>query len=121
MKEWKSYLPWAVFPLLFLLFFFGVIAVINWDYESKLLIPQTHAADWVGTWLGPILLIGALVLALMAGILLFLVRLKQGDRSFQWTHLLPLTFITIVLIFPSLFIVILTPAAITLIEQTATE
>jgi hypothetical protein len=93
------------------------MAAVNWGYESKLISLDTDASDWNSVHLGPILLAMAVGMALIAGFLLFLVRLYWPKSRLTW-FLVPLTFITILLVFPGLFIVILGPASITMIEQT---
>jgi hypothetical protein len=117
MKPWQSALLWASYPFLLLLFVFGFIAAVNWGYESKLVSLDTDASDWNSVHLGPILLTLAGGMALVASFLLFLVRLCWSKSRLTW-FLVPLTFITILLVFPGLFIVILGPASITMIEQT---
>ena len=117
MKTWKSSLLWASYPLLLLLLVFGIIAAVNWDYESKLIFLDNSASDWAGVHLGPILLAGAMGLALIASFLLFLVRVFWSKSHTSW-FMIPLTIITILLVFPGLFIIILGPSAITMIAQT---
>jgi hypothetical protein len=117
MKAWRRALLWASYPFLLLLFVFGFIAAINWDYESKLISLDNNASDWSSAHQGPLLLASAMGLVLTASLLLFLVRLFWPKLHPNW-FLVPLTLITIFLIFPGLFIVILGPAGITMIEQT---
>ena len=117
MKTWQSALLWAAYPFLLLLFVFGFIAALNWGYESKLISLDTDASDWNSVHLGPILLTMAMGMALIASFLLFLVFLCWPKSRLIW-FLIPLTFITILLVFPGLFIVIFGPASITMIEQT---
>jgi hypothetical protein len=98
------------------LFVFGFIAAINWDYESKLVTLDNNAPDWSGIHLGQIVLAIALGQTLIACFLLFLLCLFWPKSYLTW-FLAPLTLVTILLIFPSLFIVILGPAGITMVEQ----
>ena len=117
MKPWKNALLWALYPFVVLLFVFGIIAAFNWAYESKLIFLDDDASDWAGRYQGPILLLGAAILAAIAGFLLFLIRIFWVKSQTSW-FLIPLTIITILLIFPGLFVIILGPSAITMIEQT---
>jgi hypothetical protein len=116
MKPWKSAFLWAAYPFLLLIFVFGVLAAVNWGYESKLLSVDNSALDSVHAHLGPLMLVGAMALALIASCLLFLVRFFWPISHITW-FMVPLVSITILLIFPGLFIVILGPAAITMIQQ----
>jgi hypothetical protein len=99
---------------------FGFLAALNWGYESKLVSLDNNASDWREVHQGPILLAMTLGMALVASFLLFLVRLCWPKSHPKW-FLVPLTFITIFLIFPGLFIVILGPAGITMTEQTRSD
>jgi hypothetical protein len=125
LKGWKSYLLWECLPLLMLLSTFGFISAVNWGYESKLLTPDNGASDWSGVHMGLILLALAMGQVLVASFLLFIVRIVirhvWPTSSSGWLMFIPLTLISIVLIFPSLFIIILGPAGITMIEQTRAE
>ena len=116
MKTWQSAILWALYPVLLLLFVFGFISAVNWGYESKLISLEPDATDWDSVHLGPLLLAIAMGQALIASFLLFLIRLCWPKSRLTW-FLVPLTFITILLVFPGLFIVILGPASITMIEQ----
>jgi hypothetical protein len=122
LKGWKSYLLWEGLPFLMTLTVFGLISAVNWGYESKLVTPDHSAADWSHVHLGLILLAIAMGQALAASFLLFIVRvvirLALPNPSSGWFMFVPLTLISIFLIFPSLFIIILGPAGITMIEQT---
>jgi len=117
MKIWQTALLWAAYPFLLLLGIFGVIALVNWGYESKLISLDNSASDWSSVHQGPILFALAMGMALIASLLLFLVRLCWPKSQPNW-FLVPLTLITILLVFPGVFIVILGPAAVTMIEQT---
>ena len=117
MKAWKSSLLWASYPFLILLSVFGLIATVNWDYESKLIFLNNSSSEWHVMHLGPILLAYAMGEALIASLLLFLVHFFWPKSYTTW-FMVPLALITIFLIFPGLFIVILGPAAITMMEQT---
>jgi hypothetical protein len=116
MKSWKSYLFWAALPLLILMLVFGFMSAINWGYEGKLLILDNSASDWTSVRLGPILLVIATGMALIAGLILSLVWVFWPKSHANW-FLVPLTLVTIFLVFPGLFIVILGPATITMMEQ----
>ncbi len=118
MKGWKSYLLWEGLPFLLPLFVFGLISATNWDYESKLVIPDKSASDWTDVHLGQILLAGAMGQALIASIILFIVRITRPKSSSGWYMLVSLILVAIFLIFPSLFIITLGPAGITMMEQT---
>lgn len=122
MKGWKSYLLWEGIPFLLLLFVFGSISAVNWDYESKLITPDNSASDWTNVHLGLMLLAMAMVLAIIASVLLFVVRIiavriTSPNLSLAFTYV-SLIAISILFIFPGLFIIILGPAGITMIEQT---
>jgi len=122
MKGWKSYLLWEGLPFLMLLFIFGFISAENWEYESKLITPDTGAPDWTDVHLGLLLLALALGMALIASVLLFVVRIiaariSRPDLSMGF-RFAALIVVTVLLIFPGLFIVILGPAATTMMEQT---
>ena len=100
----------------------GFLSVVNWDYESKLFTPDNNALDPTGVHLGLILFAGAIGEALFASVLLFVVRViirfTHPTLSTGWSMFVPLVLISIFFIFPSLFVVILGPAAITMMEQT---
>ena len=122
MTDWKSYLFWEGLPFLLPFLVFGFISAINWGYESKLITPDFGAPEWTGVYLGQILLGIAFLLALIASVLLFLVRviaarITKPELSVAF-RFLSLIAIAIMFIFPGLFIVILGPASITMIEQT---
>jgi hypothetical protein len=116
-KASKSYLLWAAYPFALLLGIFGFIGVVNWSYERKLLALNNDSGDWASAHMGPILLATAIGLAAIASLLLFLIRVFWPRSQTNW-FMVPLTFITIILVFPSVFIIILGPAAITMVEQT---
>jgi len=124
MKGWKSYLLWEGIPFLILLFMFGFISVINWDYESKLITLDNSASEWTGVHMGPLLLGIAMIHVCIASVLLFVVRIiiriTYPTLSSGWFMFVPLVLISIFFIFPSLFIIILGPAAITMQEQMRT-
>jgi hypothetical protein len=121
MKGWKSYLLWEGIPFLLLLFVFGSISAVNWDYESKLITPDNGSSEWTGVHMGLLLLAYAMGLALVASVLLFVVRIiairiANPNISMAFTFV-SLIVITILFIFPGLFIIILGPASITMMEQ----
>ena len=117
MQGWKSYLLWEGLPFLLLLSIFGFISAVNWDYESKLITPDNGASDWTGIHLGLLLLAMALGQALVASFILFIVRITRPKSGGGWYMFVSLTVVAIFLIFPSLFIIILGPASITMMEQ----
>ena len=121
MKGWKSYLLWEGLPFLMLLSLFGFISAVNWGYESKLFAPDNSASDPTSVHLGLILLAIAMIEGLFASVFLFVVRIiirvAYPALSSGWFMFVPLVLISIFFIFPSLFIVILGPAAITMKEQ----
>ena len=121
MKGWKSYLLWEGLPFLMLLSLLGFISAVNWGYESKLFAPDNSASDPTSVHLGLILLAIAMGEALFASVLLFVVRIiirfTYPTLSSGWYMFIPLVLISIFFIFPSLFIIILGPAAITMKEQ----
>jgi hypothetical protein len=119
MKGWQSYLLWEGLPFLLLLFVFGFISAFNWDYERKLIVADPSAADRVDIHMGQILLAIALGQAFMASGLLFLVRMTRpksqiGGYRYMFVSLV---IVTVFLVFPAMFVVILGPAAITMMEQ----
>jgi len=119
---WKSYLFWEGLPFLVPLSVFGFICAINWGYESKLITPDYGASDWNDVHLGLILLGIVFFMALIASFLLLLVRviaarITKPELSMAFSFI-SLTAIAILFIFPGLFIVVLGPASITMIEQT---
>ena len=124
MKGWKSYLVWEGLPFLILLSVFGFISVINWGYESKLITLDNTASEWTGVHMGPLLLGMAIFNGCIASVLLFVVRIiirfTYPTLSSGWFMFVPLVLISILFIFPSLFIIILGPAAITMQEQMST-
>jgi hypothetical protein len=120
LKGWKSYLLWEGLPFLVILSMFGILSAINWDYESKLITPASAASDPVAAYLGPIMLGIAMFQALIASFLLFIVRLTRNKSKAGWYMFISLVLVCIFLVFPALFIVILGPAAITMMEQMQT-
>jgi len=118
MKGWKSCLLWEGIPFLLLLFIFGSLSAINWDYERKLVSLDNTALNWTDAHLGPILLAVAIGHALIASCLLLLVRFTRPKSNMGLYMLASLTLITIFLILPSVAIIVLGPAGITMIEQT---
>jgi hypothetical protein len=120
-KGGKSYLLWEGIPFLLPLFVFGFISALNWDYESKLISPDNGSSDWTGVHMGLIFLAMTMVFALIASVLLFLVRviavrIASPNLSMTFTFV-SLIAISILFIFPSLFMVILGPSNITMMEQ----
>jgi hypothetical protein len=120
LKGWKSYLLWEGLPFLVILSMFGILLAINWDYESKLITPDSGASDPVEAHLGLILLGIAMSQALIASVLLFIVRITRHKSKAGWYMFISLVLVFIFLVFPALFIVILAPAAITMEEQMKT-
>jgi hypothetical protein len=117
MKGWKSYVLWEGLPFLMLLFISGFISTINWDYEKKLITLDNGASNWSSVHLGPILLALAMAQASAASFILFIVRITRPKSNGGWYMFISLTVVALFLIFPSLFITILGPAAITMAEQ----
>jgi hypothetical protein len=121
MKGWKSYVFWEGLPFLTLVFLFGFISVINWQYESKLFTRDVQGADWTDSNLGLILLATAVGQALFAALILFIVRITRPKTGGGWYMFIALILVAIFLIFPGAFIVILGPAAITMKQQMRVE
>ena len=121
MKGWIGYLLWEGLPFLLPLLAFGLIGVINWDYERKLILPDDGATGWTDIHLGLLLLAVAGVQALAGSLILFLVRVFWSRPFADWFSILVLVLVAIFLIFPSLFIVILGPASVTMKEQMRSE
>jgi predicted anti-sigma-YlaC factor YlaD len=117
MKAWQRSLLWEGLPFLMLFGVFGLIAAVNWDYESKLVTPDPGASEWSGVYLGPILLAIAVAEAVAASVILLVVRLLWPAVTSSQLLVIPLTLVAILLIFPALFTVVLGPAAITMVEQ----
>ena len=117
MKGWKSYLLWEGLPFLMTFSVFGFISAISWGYESKLVTPDPGAPGWTSVYKGPIMLAIATGQVVTASFILFIVRITHPRSGSGWYMFISLTIVAIFLIFPSLFIVILGPAGITMIEQ----
>ncbi len=121
MKGWKSYLLWEGIPFLLPLLAFGFISAVNWDYESKLITPDNSASDWTGVHMGPIFLAFTMVFAFIASALLFLVRIiaiRIAHPNLSMTFMfVSLVAIAILFIFPGLFMIILGPSSITMMDQ----
>jgi hypothetical protein len=121
MIGWKSYLLWEGLPFLMLLSMFGFLSAVNWGYERIFFTPRNSAPDPTSIHLGLILLACAVGEALIASVLLFVVRIiirvTHPTLSSGWFMFVPLVLISIFFIFPSLFIVILGPAGITMMDQ----
>jgi hypothetical protein len=123
----RGMLTWEAVPSLVSLFSFVLIGCINWDYEHKLLVSLTSARlSFSEANLGPILLLSALGMALIAGALLYVLRVLAsrlfGPRR-AWGYWIPtVAVILLVTVFTvaSNAIVILGPAAITMSEQMRT-
>ena len=96
---------------------FGFIGAINWAYESKLLTPRQGVTEWSEVYLGPIMLGLALLLSLMGSVILLVIRLIEPRITSSPLMILPLALVAILFIFPSLFLVVLGPSSITMIEQ----
>jgi hypothetical protein len=96
---------------------FGFIGAINWAYESKLLTPRQGVTEWSEVYLGPIMLACAVGETLFGCLVLLVVRLIWPKVTRGPWMLLPVMLVAILFIFPSLFIVVLGPAAITMVEQ----
>ncbi len=119
---WRSFFGWEAVPLLLAVFVFALIAGINWDYESKLLVPL-HANNFIDSMLGPILLVIGLASALLAGVFLFTMRLiapqlngPNGKRSL-WIPVVSLGICVMLLLLFGTATIVLGPAAITMREQ----
>jgi hypothetical protein len=121
MKGWKSYVLWEGLPFLIIFFLFGSISALNWAYESKLVTPDVQASRWVDVHLGTLLLTVAVGQASFAAFILFIVRLTLPKSRGAWYMFISLTMVSVFLIFPAAFIVILGPAAITMKQQMRTE
>jgi hypothetical protein len=117
MKDRQSDLPWIALPFLFQLILFGSISLLNWDYVKKFVLPDESASDWTDVHLGQILLTVAFGQACAASFILFMARLGRPKRNVGWYMTISLTLVSIFLIFPSVFIIVLGPAAITMKEQ----
>jgi hypothetical protein len=97
---------------------FGLIGAVNWGYESKLLTPDPSGPGWNEVHLGQILLAIAAAQAGIGSAILLAIRLLVPNVTSAPWMLIPLTLVAIFLIFPSLFLVVLGPAAVTMVEQT---
>jgi hypothetical protein len=120
MKDRQSYFPWIALPFLIQLILFGSISILNWDYMKKLVLPDESAFDWMDVHLGQILLTIAFGLACAASFILFVARLCRPSRKVGWYMAISLILVSIFLVFPSVFIIVLGPAAITMKEQMRT-
>ena len=117
MKGWKRSLFWEGIPLLMFFGVFGFIAAINWGYESKLITPDPSVSDWKEAHLGQVMLAIAAGQVALASLILLAVRLIWPSVTSGAWLLVPLTLVAILLVFPSLFIVVLGPASITMVQQ----
>jgi hypothetical protein len=121
LKGWKSYVLWEGIPFLLPLLVFGFISAVNWSYESKLITPDSGGSDWNSMHLGQLLLAMTIGMALIASVLLFVVRIiavRIANPNLSMAFMfISLTAIAILLIFPGLFTIILGPASITMIQQ----
>jgi hypothetical protein len=108
---------WAGLPFVMVFGVSGLIAAINWDYESKLLVPDNTASEWTGVHMGIILFAMAIGMTLLASAVLLVVRLFVSGGRAPWIMFATLTAVAILFIFPALFLVILGPASITMIQQ----
>jgi hypothetical protein len=86
----------------------------------KLFSLDNGASDWSGIHLGPIMLAYAMGMSSIASLFLFLIRFFWPNSLQNW-FFLPVTFITLLLVFPSLFIVLLGPAEIQMKEYFRSE
>ncbi len=108
---------WAGYPLAISLLVFGLIATVNWGYESKFFDTRSDATDWTSQHTGLMMLIMAIVMASIASLILLVAAVFWPKSRTGW-FLVPVTIVTILFVLPSLFLIILGPAAITMIEQT---
>jgi len=90
-KGWRGYLFWEGFPFLMLFGLFGLISITNWGYESKLFHLLRDGSTWMAIYAGPLMLACAIGMAFTASIL----------------------------VLPSMFIIILGPAMISIMESMA--
>jgi hypothetical protein len=115
---WLSRLLWEGLPFLMPMGLFALLAVINWDYESKLLFLNKSGSDWGAIDMGPLLLAGSLGISLFGSVILLVVRLAGGIPKSAGARFSMLTLVAVFCIFPSLFIVLLGPAGISIVEST---
>jgi len=118
LRGWKSYFLWeGLLPM----FVFGLISAFNWGYESKLTTLDNGAPEWTGVHMGLLMLAFAMGDAAAASFILFIVRIilrvAQPKSGGTWWMLFSLIVVSIFFIFPSLFIIVLGPAAITMTQQ----
>jgi len=113
----KPQLLWAAYPLAICVVVFGLIATVNWGYESKFFDIRSNVTDWAGQHTGLIMLTMAIVMASVASLILLVAALFWPKSRTGW-FMVPVTIATVLFVFPSLFVIILGPAAITMIEQT---
>jgi hypothetical protein len=120
MKGWPSHLLWTASPFILQIGVFGFLCAINWDYEKKMISTLGGASNWTEAHLGPILLMVAGAQACMASLTLLIARLclpKKNEGSYM---IVCLTLVAVFFMFPSMFIIVLGPAAITMKEQMTT-
>ncbi len=96
---------------------FAVVAAINWDYESKLLFLNKSSTDWVVVHIGPLMLGSCLGFSLFGSVVLLVVRLAGGIPKSDWARFIIVTLVALFCIFPSMFIVLLGPAQISVMES----
>jgi len=118
MKTWKSYLLWEAVPFVPLLSSLDFLVIYNWDYERRLFVPSFTVG-----YVGPILLLIAIVMTLTASGLLFLMRLfwpapdNRNRRLLIWLLIVPKGLCVLALLLMMLFIVWIGPAAVVMLEQ----
>src|ERR1700677_2195255 len=111
-------------PVILPLGLFVSIALLNWDYVEKFFQPlNAPAAD---KWLGPKMLLGATVTGIAScGFVYVMCRNfgngTKGPSGFgDWFQVIMPGFIAFILMMAAIFVVILGPAALTMIEQMQT-
>ena len=117
----RSRYYWEGLPLLMVFLVHASIAISNWPYERRMFTTDPAVPGWIVAHLGLILTATSIGLALFAGYLLDQLRISESRPPYKsWSTLLGVSFILMFLVFPSLFIVVLGPAAVQMLDTAQT-
>ena len=100
---------------------FALIAAINFDFEWRFFEPvMIHGR--VDAWLGCKMLIAAVIASVASGIFLFIMRRnfttrRGGNKIAGWLHVVLPGIVALALCMAAVFVVILGPAALTMLQQ----
>ena len=113
MKRWKDRLPPECVPFLLLIVVFSLLSFLNWNYEQKIIFPD-HNPE-VG-YAGLKILGSAFGVALAAGA--FINYFKRSESNNLFMSFLG-GFIVICLFLAMVALIVMGPAAVTMMEQAA--